>query len=373
MRLYLIRRWRIIVLWRRKYTFTATNQAAAIHYGGSGLITYEYDTSDQRYQQAASDGTTVYWNAAGVTAEQFTAAGVTTWRSYIVADGQTVATVVGANGGAPLWGTPTPTWNAFNWGAGSTAIQYLHSDHLGSIIAVTDSSATVNERAAYDAWGKRRFTNGSDDTADTITSLAKRGYTDQEHVAEVALVNLNARMYDPQIGKFLGSDPLVAQPYRSQAWNRSAYVGNNPLSRTDPTGMEGTDANTCELGCNLPNVDLNALQQIIVTSDPCHGNPNCGLIDPNALSQIQIPTLPTITGGSGLSDLQQIVVTGKKKTTFPLPLTTSLNTPPINFLAGVPPIAFGPQSKACPNGPPPYVRWRLFGNAVCHGRRLRWS
>jgi RHS repeat-associated protein len=203
----------------RSISYTATNQASSMALPGGGAISYQYDTFDQRSQQSAPEGTTVYWNAQGVTSEEYTAAGTgaVTWRSYLSAAGEKIGVMV-----QPAGGATTPI--------------YFHSDHLGSIVALTNAAGTVIERDDYDPWGKRRNTNGTDDPGDTLTSQTTRGYTGEEHVADVALINLNARMYDPQIGKFMGSDPLVASPFTSQGWNRFAYVGNNPLNATDPTG-----------------------------------------------------------------------------------------------------------------------------------------
>jgi len=52
--------------------------------------------------------------------------------------------------------------------------RYFHTDHLGSISVITDENGNVLERLSFDAWGKRRFPNGSDDTADSITSQTTR-------------------------------------------------------------------------------------------------------------------------------------------------------------------------------------------------------
>ncbi len=52
----------------------------------------------------------------------------------------------------------------------------------------------------------------------------------------VCLVNMNARLYDPQIGRFMAADSVVQNPYDAQDLNRYTYVVNNPLSETDPTG-----------------------------------------------------------------------------------------------------------------------------------------
>lgn len=46
----------------------------------------------------------------------------------------------------------------------------------------------------------------------------------------------NARFYDPSIGRFLTADTIVPDMLNAQAYNRYAYVINNPIKYTDPTG-----------------------------------------------------------------------------------------------------------------------------------------
>ncbi|MDP3912939.1 MAG: RHS repeat-associated core domain-containing protein, partial [Bacteroidota bacterium] len=50
------------------------------------------------------------------------------------------------------------------------------------------------------------------------------------------LVNMNGRVYDPVIGRFLSADPLIQNPENLQSLNRYSYCLNNPLSMTDPSG-----------------------------------------------------------------------------------------------------------------------------------------
>ena len=47
---------------------------------------------------------------------------------------------------------------------------------------------------------------------------------------------MNGRIYDPTLGRFLQADPFIQAPKDSQSFNRYAYVRNNPLSLTDPSG-----------------------------------------------------------------------------------------------------------------------------------------
>jgi hypothetical protein len=48
---------------------------------------------------------------------------------------------------------------------------------------------------------------------------------------------MNARLYDPQIGRFMSADPFIDNIFDSQNLNRYSYVNNNPLSLTDPDGF----------------------------------------------------------------------------------------------------------------------------------------
>ena len=99
---------------------------------------------------------------------------------------------------------------------------------------ITNETGAVVQRLSYDAFGKRRNANGTDAT--TITAQTTRGFTRHEHDDEVGLVNMNAREYDPLLGRFATPDTLVQFAHYSQSYNRYSYVHNNPLSFTDPTG-----------------------------------------------------------------------------------------------------------------------------------------
>jgi RHS repeat-associated protein len=110
----------------------------------------------------------------------------------------------------------------------SQTIYYTHTDHLGSIISITDANGTEVFKASYDAWGKQTV------TLNTIGF--HHGYTGHEHLPEFGLINMNSRMYDPTVGRFLSPDPYVADDTYSQDFNRYTYARNNPLIYTDPTG-----------------------------------------------------------------------------------------------------------------------------------------
>jgi hypothetical protein len=52
----------------------------------------------------------------------------------------------------------------------------------------------------------------------------------------MGLVHMNGRIYDPLVGRFMSADPIIQAPSMLQSYNRYAYVMNNPLNLTDPSG-----------------------------------------------------------------------------------------------------------------------------------------
>ena len=63
-----------------------------------------------------------------------------------------------------------------------------------------------------------------------------RGYTGHEHLTRFGLINMNACLYDPVLGRFLSPDPYVQMPDFTQNFNRYSYCLNNPLVYVDENG-----------------------------------------------------------------------------------------------------------------------------------------
>ena len=115
----------------------------------------------------------------------------------------------------------------------------VFTDHLGSIVKVTNTLGVSVAEQNYDAWGRDRNPNTWD--YDMTGTIAKptwlyRGYTGHEMLPEYGLINMNGRMYDPANGRMLRPDNFVTYPNNSQSYNRYSYAMNNPLSYTDPDG-----------------------------------------------------------------------------------------------------------------------------------------
>jgi RHS repeat-associated protein len=210
----------------RSISYTSYNKPASM-----STLFFSHDVDHQRFMQQAPEGTTLYFDAFGVHAELFSS-GTSSWYDYL------------STGGAML---------GMRVLSGSTVTtRYFHTDNLGSIAVLTDTSGNVVERDGYDAWGKRRFPSGADDPTDSLTSQTTRGFTAQEELHDVGLVHLNGRVYDPLIARMTSADPMVPDPSNGQAWNRYSYVVNSPLVYTDPSGY-------CFLGCGLMQ-DISRMQ-----------------------------------------------------------------------------------------------------------------
>jgi RHS repeat-associated protein len=111
---------------------------------------------------------------------------------------------------------------------GSSTLNYLLSDHLGSTSLATDSSGAEVGELRYYAYGKTRYTSGS-----TPTSYR---FTGQREDATIGLYFYNARFYDATLGRFVQADSIVPEPGNPQALNRYSYCLGNPLRYVDPTG-----------------------------------------------------------------------------------------------------------------------------------------
>jgi RHS repeat-associated protein len=114
-------------------------------------------------------------------------------------------------------------------GAALTQPRFLHTDHQGSITGIANGGGQLLAINAYDEYGIPAATN-----------LGRFAYTGQAWIPELAMYHYKARIYSPTLGRFLQTDPIG---YEDQI-NLYAYVGDDPVNRTDPSG-EVALSNAC--------------------------------------------------------------------------------------------------------------------------------
>jgi RHS repeat-associated protein len=134
---------------------------------------------------------------------------------------------------------------------GTTRVNYLLKDRLGSVDTVTDASGAIAEQRGYDAFGKPRQGSWADLVPPRLPNIANtpRGFTQHEHLNSVELIHMNGRAYDYNLGRFLSVDPIIQFPTNSQSLNPYSYIMNNPLSAIDPTGFSESCIEGTSGGC----------------------------------------------------------------------------------------------------------------------------
>ena len=179
------------------------------------IATYAYDAQGRRKSKTVGSATTIY---------------------VADADGRAVIEYNGASGSGAIqawYAYGGAALNRMNVAAGTR--QTMIPDIQGSIVATLNSSGTSLTKTGYQPYGEHPgLASGS------------YQYTAQRFDSETAgsgaepsgLYYYGARMYSPALGRFLQPDPVG---YQAGA-NLYAYVGNDPLNLTDPTGL-------CFLGC----------------------------------------------------------------------------------------------------------------------------
>jgi RHS repeat-associated protein len=111
-------------------------------------------------------------------------------------------------------------------------VRYYHADYLGNVRLVTywqSNKVQTDYSARYKPFGEVIVLSSKTDP--------KFGFTG-EWLDATGLYYLRARYYDPTIGRFVSQDPVLGRISTPQSHNRYAYVGNNPMGFTDPTGMD---------------------------------------------------------------------------------------------------------------------------------------
>jgi RHS repeat-associated protein len=198
----------------KAYAYDASGNMTS---GDGRTIAWDYDNHPTSVTQGGAT-TSFAYDAAGARVKKVTAAGTTRYYGPLVElkpDGTWVKYVA--------VGKLLVARNE------STGKYYYHQDHLGSVRLITNAAQSVVNRYDYAAFGALAGTP----TEGLGNAL---GYQGHRRDAETGLVYMNARYYDPTLGRFISADTVVPDPGNPQALNRYAFVYNNPISNVDPSG-----------------------------------------------------------------------------------------------------------------------------------------
>jgi len=212
-------------------TYDAGNHLTALT---AGSLTY--DTNGNLMTQAAANPASYTWNVRN----QLTATSNGTVLSYdalgrLVKRTQSGATTtflydganqVMVNGNLMLRGANLDEVESQVTASGT--INYL-TDGLGSASMLTDSTGNVTTLYSYGAYGATASTGVSG--AATVDTTFK--YTGADYNSVDDLYYFRNRYYSPHLQRFISEDPIGL----AGGINMNAYVGGNPVSNVDTTGL----------------------------------------------------------------------------------------------------------------------------------------
>jgi RHS repeat-associated protein len=223
--------------------YTSYNKIKQLSETGSGELNVEYGHHHQRIKQVVYDGT-------GMTMKYYVGGDYEVINDYHDNGEKKIHYLSGPEGIFAMY-TINPDNTSNLW--------YLFRDHLGSVNKIVDATdnSTVQE-LSFDAWGNRRNPlTWQPFTGSIPQAVTDRGFTFHEHLYGFGLINMNGRMYDPRVGRFMSCDPFVQAPGNTQSLNRYSYCVNNPLKYIDPSGENPIIIACMVLGSYLGGVATN--------------------------------------------------------------------------------------------------------------------
>jgi RHS repeat-associated protein len=249
-------------LYRLTNATLGTGESFTYEFDDAGNLTHKSDVGDYRYSEGGAPGTCVTtagagkytWTAEGQVASapwgthmwdplgrllRLTTPSATINFSYDYA-GRRVTARSTAPGGVDLV-TPDPLYSieagilvlqlaGFARQAAGGGRLFMHRDHLGSLIRVTDGAGAVVESRRYDPYGRTIAHTG---TVDTPLAF---GTGVPEELS--GLILLGARYYSPTLGRFISADDVVSDPLVPVNWASYTYCRGNPTSFFDPNGHD---------------------------------------------------------------------------------------------------------------------------------------
>jgi RHS repeat-associated protein len=197
-----------------RYDYDPLNRLTQVTQPDNSTLTYVYDADGNRVKAVGPTGTTNY---------------------VVDPTTKTPEVVVETDGSGHIVASYTYGLGLISQRRSGVDSFYI-SDALGSTRALTNSAGVVTDRYSYDAFGQLLSSTGT-----TVNSFL---YTGEQRDDAAGFYYLRARYYDSAIGRFLSQDPYAGSLQEPLSLQKYAYVQNNPVNRTDPTGLYGPEEGT---------------------------------------------------------------------------------------------------------------------------------
>jgi RHS repeat-associated protein len=217
---------RLLTYGATTYTYTAAGDLRT-RTDAAGMTTYRYDALGNLITVTLPDGTELEYLVDGKNRRIGKRVNGALIQGFLY-QGQ-LAPVAELNGNGEVV-------NRFVYGTRSNVpellirdgvIYRIVTDHLGSVrLVLNTSDGTVAQRLHYDEFGRV--------TQNTNPGFQPFGYAGGLYDGHTGLVRFGARDYDALVGRWTAKDPIG---FGGGSANLYAYVENDPINLTDPSGL----------------------------------------------------------------------------------------------------------------------------------------
>ena len=232
-------------------------------YEGSGGRTMTYDIENRLLTVNSSSTNMVLNYDPEGRLYRYSVDGGSTWRTFLY-DGVNLIGEYAGTAALPdrryIHGTGTDNPLLFFIGSGTADIRWMYTNYQGSLVMATGGVGNMTDFYKYGPYGEPKDLGNNDNW---VSSRSRFGYTGQTVLPEAKLYYYKARVYDPQMGRFLQTDPIGS----ADDLNLYAYTAGDPVNNTDPFGLMGMDNSAPNTTCPEGSVpDSTGECVVVVTS-----------------------------------------------------------------------------------------------------------